>query len=122
MGSLSGVVDEDVGIGRHASYGTDHVAIQVSKPDIPSSSNASKVVSVLVQNVEFLSRSILLQKLRRHFALCRKDDAIFGKNTNRSTSVGNSFQRILDLIQTTLRGENGGLPRMLGLKKYEYDS
>ena len=30
LGGLAGVVDEDVGVGRHAGDGADHVAVHVS--------------------------------------------------------------------------------------------
>lgn len=71
----------------------------------------SRVFDALVEDVQLLGGCVLLQQLRRHLALCRKDDAVFGQNANGGSGVGDGFQGILDLVEATLRGEDGCLER-----------
>lgn len=63
----------------------------------------------LVQNVELLGGSVLLQQLRRHLALCRQDDSILGKDSNSRSSVGDGFKSVLNLIKAAFGREDGRL-------------
>lgn len=67
-------------------------------------------IGVLIDRVKLLGGGILFQQLAGHLPLRRKDNSILGKNTEGGTGMGDGFQRILDLIQATLGGEDGGLP------------
>lgn len=71
LGGLSSVVDENVGVGGHASDGTDHVAGIISKTE-----QRAEGKSVLIENVQLLSGGVLLQQLTCDLSLGGQDDAI----------------------------------------------
>lgn len=68
--------------------------------------------NALIQDIELLSRRVLLEQLRRHLALSSQDDAILGQNSNSSSSMGDGFQGVLDLIETAFWREDGCLRRV----------
>ena len=81
LGGLAGVVDEDVGIGRHAGNGANHVAAIINQPIFSPSQSSPlpwKKRDVLVEDVELLGRCVLLEELRGNLALGGEDDAILG--------------------------------------------
>ena len=63
----------------------------------------------LVQDVQLLGARVLLQQLARHLALGGKDDAILGQHPQRGSGVRDGLERVFDLVQTPLGGEDGGL-------------
>ena len=63
----------------------------------------------LVQDVQLLGRCVLLEELRGHFALGGEYDAIVGEDADCRAGEGDGFKSILDLVEPTLRGEDGGL-------------
>jgi hypothetical protein len=68
---------------------------------------------VLVQDVELLCRCVLLQQLGCDLALGGEDDAVLGEDTDGGTGMGDGFQGILDLVETTFGGEDGCLWRWI---------
>lgn len=64
---------------------------------------------VLVENIKLFSRGILLKKFRSHLPFRGKNDSILGKDANGCASVGDGFQSVLDLVESSLGGENGCL-------------
>lgn len=64
---------------------------------------------LLIENVELLGRCVLLEELGGDLALSSEDDTILGEDTDGGTGMGNSFQSIFDLVQTTFGGEDSCL-------------
>ena len=58
LGGLTGVVDEDVGVGRHPCYGTDHIAGDLLV--VGWRGGLRRVRNALVENVQLLGRCVLL--------------------------------------------------------------
>lgn len=66
LSGLSGIVDKDVGIGGHSSNSADHVTeqmIYISQEILNKGALAWGGGCALVQDVELLSGSVLLQQL-----------------------------------------------------------
>lgn len=108
LGVIAGDVDQDVGVGRHAGDGANHVAAGAEAVSAWPRGSAGNV-HLLVQSVDLLGRRVLLQELRRDLALGGEDDAVLGQDANGSASVGDGLEGILDLVQTPIGGEDGCL-------------
>lgn len=65
LGSLAGVVDEDVGVGGHACYCANHVATRawlvMVDEEQDEEQDEEEGEGVLVQGVELLCRSVLFE-------------------------------------------------------------
>lgn len=68
---------------------------------------------LLVQCVQLLGGCVLLQQLARHLAFCGKDDAIAGEDSYCGAGERDGFQGIFDLVQASLRREDGSLEGLL---------
>lgn len=55
LGRLTGVIDEDIGIGGHAGHRADHIATRVTKANFHP-----ERLGLLIEDVEFLRRCVLL--------------------------------------------------------------
>jgi len=69
----------------------------------------ARYVDLLIENVELLGRCVLLQQLGRHLALGCKYNTVLGEDTDSCSGVGNGLERILDLIEAPIGGEDGRL-------------
>ena len=83
LGGLASVVDQDVGIRGHTCDGADHVAMEAALVRTKSyrmteEGKARAVTDVLIQDVQFFGRRILLEELRRHFSFRSQDNSILG--------------------------------------------
>jgi hypothetical protein len=65
----------------------------------------------LIENVQLLGGRVLLQQLARDLALGGEDNAVAGEDTEGSTGVGDGLERILNLVEAALGGEDGCLAR-----------
>lgn len=106
LGGLSGVVDEDVGIGGHTCDGADHVAKESGESQYfyllyrPNNRKRKQVArdNALVKDIELLGRGVLLQQLRRHLALSGQDDAILGEDSDSSSGMRDGLEGIFNLV------------------------
>lgn len=90
LGGLTGVVDEDVGIGSHAGDGANHVTRERSAIRFDECRRHLRF-RILVEDVKLLRRGVLLQELGCDLALGGEDNAILGEDTNGGTGVGDGL-------------------------------
>ena len=64
---------------------------------------------LLIQDIELLSRGVLLEELGSDLALGGEDDAVLGQNANGRAGVRDGLEGIFDLVQTPVGGEDGCL-------------
>lgn len=84
------------------------MAVPVAVP-VPVQSVLRGIYDILVQDVQLLSGGVLLEQLGGDSALGGQDDAVLGQNANGGAGMGDGFEGVLDLVETTFGREDGRL-------------
>lgn len=63
----------------------------------------------LVEDVELLGARVLFQQLAGDLALSGEDNSILCQHAERGSGMRDSLERVFDLVETALGGEDGGL-------------
>lgn len=83
LGSLTSVVDENVGVSGHTSDGTNHITTDI----LELHSQRFGKSGLLIQDVELFSRGILFEELAGDLSFRGQDDAILGQYSESGTGM-----------------------------------